>query len=74
MLSEEQIEALERQFPELAGTAFAEARARVLAAGLSVLETHDAMLWEVFPDGTRKQLKAMEPPTVVVPGSKFTIR
>ena len=73
MLNEEQIEELERQFPEMAGTAFAEARARALAAGLSVVETHEAMLWEVFPDGTRKPIKAIEPPTLVEPGSKFTI-
>ena len=73
MLSEEEIEELERQFPEMAGAAFAAARAEALATGLSVVESRDAMLWEVFPDGTRRAIKAIEPPTPVVKGSRFRI-
>jgi hypothetical protein len=74
MLSEEEIEELERRFPEMAAAAFAQARARALAAGLSVVETQDAMLYEVFPDGTRKAIKPIEPPTIVVKGSKLKIQ
>jgi len=47
MLREEEVEELERRFPELAFTAFAQARARALDAGLSVVETYDALLMEL---------------------------
>jgi hypothetical protein len=69
----EEIEVLERRFPATAAGAFAEARVQALAAGLSVLETRDAMIWEVYPDGTRLPIKAIEPPTAVVRGSIFRI-
>ncbi|MEW6156372.1 MAG: hypothetical protein AB1813_03010 [Verrucomicrobiota bacterium] len=73
MLDEETIEELERQFPEMAALAFATARAEALAAGLSVVETHDNILWEVFPNGTRRAIKALEPRMSVTPGTKITI-
>ncbi len=74
MQREKEIEALERRFPELAVTAFTQARARALAIGLTVVETQDAMLYEVFPDGTRKAIKPIEPPTLVVKGSRHILR
>ena len=73
MLNEETIEGLERQFPEMAVVAFSNARAEALAAGLSVVETHDAMPYEIFPDGTRKAIKPIEPLTRVVKGSRLNI-
>ena len=73
MPSADEIEELERQFPKLAGAAFAAARAEALAAGLTVVESRDAMLWEFFPDGTRRAIKAIEPSTRVVRGSRFKI-
>jgi hypothetical protein len=33
------------------GSAFAEARARVLASGQSVLQSKDGVIHEAFPDG-----------------------
>ena len=73
MQREEEIEELGRHFPTLAAGAFAAARSQALAIGLSVVETHDAMLWEVFPDGTRRAIKAIEPSILVVCGSRLII-
>ncbi len=73
MLREEEIEELEQRFPALAAGAFAAARAQALAAGWSVLETGDAMLWEVFPDGTSRASKAIESPTRVLKGGRLRI-
>ena len=39
--------------------------------GFSVVESRSAMRWELFPDGTRRAIKAIEPPTLVVKGGRF---
>ena len=72
--NEKNIEELEVQFPLLSGVAFATASQRVLASGQSVLQSDQGVIYEVFPDGTRKRVKGIEPPTSVVPGSKLTLR
>jgi hypothetical protein len=68
------IEALETQFPAVSGSAFADARERVLASGQSVLQSENGVIYEVFPDGSRAIKKRIEPPIAVIPGSKITIR
>ena len=73
-MSDQDIQKLESQFPAVSGAAFATARAQVLASGQSVLESQDGVIYEVFPDGHRLQVKKIEPPTQVVSGSIFTIR
>lgn len=70
---EAQIELLERQFPAVSGAAFAAARAQVLASGQSVLESEEGIIFEVFPDGSRKMVKKIEPPAKAVMGEKFLI-
>ena len=65
---------LESEFPALSGQAFAAARARVLASGQSVLQSENGIIYEVFPDGRRMVVKEIEPPTLVEPGSRITIR
>jgi hypothetical protein len=71
---ENNIEILESQFPAAAGPAFAAAREFVLKSGLSVLESDNGVIYEVFPDGSRRWVKEIEPPTPVVSGRNFTIR
>ena len=71
---DDDIERLEEQFPPLSGAAFAEARAKVLASGQSVLQSENGALYEVFPDGRKIFLKRLEPPTTVTPGATITIR
>ncbi len=71
---ESDIERLEEQFPPMSGTAFAEARARVLASGQSLLQSENGSLYEVFPDGRKVFQKRLEPPTSVTPGTRINIR
>ncbi len=67
------IEGLEAQFPNMAESAFAEARERVLASGQSVLQSEQGCIYEVRPNGDRIFVKKIEPPTSVVSGRKIPI-
>ena len=66
--SEENIEKLELQVPSLSATAVQHAYSEALEAGLSVYAIgpigngNEQMIFEVFPDGTRNPVKAVEPP------------
>ncbi len=70
---ENDILTLENQFPAISGSAFAAARKQVLASGQSVLQSEAGVIYEVFPDGSRKRVKDIEPPTPVLIGSKVII-
>ena len=52
-MSDQDIQELENQFPAVSGAAFAAARQQALDAGLSVMESRDGVIYEVFPDGRR---------------------
>ena len=73
-MSDQDIQKLENQFPAVSGSAFAAARAQALAAGQSVMESVQGIIYEVFPDGRRQQIKEIESPTAVAFGSKITLR
>lgn len=73
-MSDQDIEYLEGKFPTLSGSAFAAARERAFASGRSVLQSDNGVIYEVFPDGTRKRVKEIEHPTPVTPGSKLRIK
>jgi hypothetical protein len=73
-MSDQDIQNLESQFPAASGSAFAAAREQALASGQSVLQSKQGVIYEVFPDGTRKRVKDIEPPTPVMPGRKITIQ
>jgi len=66
MAEEKEIEALENLFPHLADAAFAEARERVLASGQSILQAHNGVIYRVFPDGSKRFVKRIDPPFRVV--------
>ena len=70
---ENDMQKLENQFPAISGSAFALARAQILASGQSVLQSEQGVIYEVFPDGTRRRVKDIEPPIPVVRGSKIRI-
>lgn len=72
-LDEQEIEKLEEEFPYLASMAFALAREKALAAGLSVLQAESGVIYEVFPDGSQREVKKIPKPTPVIRGSKFRI-
>jgi hypothetical protein len=68
------IEQLESQFPTLSGVTFNAALKQTLEAGLSVMQSENGVIYEVFPDGRRVPVKQIEPPTPAVSGSKIKIR
>lgn len=65
---------LEEHIPELAESAVTQAYWQALASGNSVLESDNGVIYEVFPDGTRKLVKATMPPSVVSVGEKRVMR
>jgi hypothetical protein len=73
-MSDQDIQKLESQFPALSGTAFAAARKQVLNSGQSVLQSENGVIYEVFPDGRRVEVKKIEPPTHFAKGRVFTIK
>ena len=73
-MSDQDIQKLESQFPPKAGSIFAAARKQALDAGLSVVESDNGIIYETFPDGHRKLVKKIDPPTTVVAGSICHIR
>lgn len=70
---DDSVEALEEQFPSLSGGAFSTAYKDALDFGLSVYVTDGEWIYEVFPDGTRKQVKRIDPPTQAIPGQKIQL-
>ena len=72
-MTEEAITEMESRIPAAAGAAFAAARRVTLAAGLSVLESEDGVIFEVSPDGRRVERKRIEPPTSIAKGTKVRI-
>lgn len=70
---DEELEALEEQFPPASGVAFADARDSVLASGQSVLQSENGEIFEVSPDGTQRFIKSIDPPMNVVLGQKIEL-
>ena len=56
----------------MSGSVFASARKRVLESGQSVLQSEGGSIYEVFPDGRKQFVKAIEPPTRVASGREMT--
>lgn len=73
-MSEEELVRLEEEFPANAWKAFKAARERALATGSSVLEAKDGVIYEIFPDGTRRKVKEIDPPVHVPVGSTWQFR
>lgn len=70
---ENNIEFLENQIPALSGAAVNVAYWKTLASGGSVLETDGGAIYEVFPNGERRFVKQIEPPTLMKLGQKILI-
>jgi hypothetical protein len=73
-MSDQDIQKLESQFPAMSGLAFATAREQVLKSGQSVLQSENGVIYEVFPDGKRVEVKRIEPPTQFKTGRIFNIK
>ena len=73
-LSEQSMTFLEEHIPELAQSALTQAYWQTLASGNSVLQSENGTIYEVFPDGVRKVVKAITPPTTVSVGEQRILK
>ena len=62
VLSDEAVDYLEQQIPELAAIATRQAYWQTLASGDSVFVAENGQIVEVKPDGTRTFIKAVDKP------------
>jgi hypothetical protein len=69
-MQEREIQYLEKHIPELAESAVTQAYWQSLAAGNSVLESENGIIYERFPDGSSKMVKKIEPPMIVAIGAR----
>jgi hypothetical protein len=69
-MQEQEIQYLEEHIPELAESAVTQAYWQSLAAGNSVLESENGIIYERFSDGSSKMVKTIEPPTSVAIGAR----
>ena len=69
-----EIEQTEEQIPALAELAVKRAFEDALNAGQSVLTVESGTIVEVFPDGTKREIKQIEPSTPVTRGQIMHVR
>lgn len=72
--TEKSMQFLEEHIPELAQSAVTQAYWQALAAGNSVLQSENGVIYEVFPDGTRTAVKTLPPDSPVVVGETRVLR
>jgi len=73
-IDDKAIDYLEEHIPELAESAMKHAYWQALASGSSVLEHENGVIYEVFPDGSRKLVKTIPLPTPVKFGEKKQLK
>ncbi len=61
MKTEKELDFLEKHIPELANSAVKKAYLDALSAGLSVTKVIENKIYEIFPDGSKKFIKDIEP-------------
>ena len=71
--SEATLDYLEQQIPSLSADAVDVAYRKSLAEGNSVLVSGEGGIFEVFPDGTQKLVKATDRPLSVPVGTRVRI-
>lgn len=72
-LAPNQIDFIEQRFPAEAAGAFAQAQAKALALGQSVLLSKGDAIYRLSPDGSVVFVKKIEPPVQVDRGSKIVL-
>lgn len=72
-MNEATISYLEEYIPELAEAATKQAYWQALATGSSVLKVENGEIIEVFPDGSRKTIKKINPLIPVPQGKKTAL-
>jgi hypothetical protein len=68
--NEQSMQFLEDHIPDLADAAFTQAYSQALAMGSSVLKVEQGVIFEIFPDGSRKFIKQISPTIPVTLGQK----
>ncbi|WP_198305844.1 hypothetical protein [Arcobacter vandammei] len=61
MKTQKELDFLESHIPELANSAVKKAYLDTLSAGLSVTKVIEDKIYEIFPDGTKKFIKDINP-------------
>jgi len=64
---------VEAHIPFVSGAAFVAANISALTAGLTVVNSDAGVIYEVAPDGTRKEIKRIAPPVPVVKGTTIKL-
>ena len=72
-MNENAMRHIEDHIPELADAAIKQAYWSALASGSSVLECSDGILYEVSPDGSKRQIKKVKPPLPVTIGQRLEL-
>lgn len=70
---DQRIDQLESSFPAASGAVFSKAYDLAIKAGLSVVVSENGVIYEVFPDGKRRFVKTIAPPSPAQPGQKLTL-
>lgn len=70
---EQNLDYLEQQIPGLTGAAVGVAYWQALASGQTVLVSGEDGIYQVFPDGTQKLVKATDRPLSVPVGTRVKI-
>ncbi len=73
-MNEAEMTFLEEHIPELAQAATTAAYWQTLAAGGSVVTCEEGVIYETFPDGTKKVIKTIDPPFPMAVGTRRTLR
>ncbi len=68
-MTEQEMRNLEEQIPLFANIAFNNAKKQALLNGLSVVESKDGWLIEIFPDGTCNKIKKIADRHLCVAGT-----
>lgn len=72
--SDEQIDALETEFPALSAQAFSQAAKEARQHGFTTLFTREGQLYRRLPNGKVEWVKEIDPPVDVAVGTKIKIR
>ena len=70
---EKTLDYLESRIPLISGQAFAAANIATLAAGHPVTNSAGGVVYRVLPDGTRQEIKKIDPPVTVSKGTKIKL-
>jgi hypothetical protein len=72
-MNENAMQHIEEHIPELADSAIKQAYWSALSSGSNVLECSGGVMYEVSPDGTKREIKKVKPPVAVAIGQRLEL-